>query len=595
MRICKRSGAGVPVSEMILGHNVEMCLTTADGLLSDRIRNPKFVGPAHAMTGIAPEWQGTSCGRGAYELTPNGGLMGSEAQLIQISSAHGPPHLHQNKLRVRAGEELELEIWARAWHEPVTLRVELRTVSARIEPYSAGKILVDTSYYKRYTLPLQAGADDQEARLSLIIEGTGALWIDQVHLRPKDEPLLCKGIIDEMARMRIPTLRFPGGIIANCCNWRHGTGPVHLRPSALDAAFHQPWHLYYDFGLDEILQLSVEQGMVPALTVNVATGTPEDAGEMAAYCMDWYRKAGVTAPVIYWHIANHPYHFTTAHMTPEMYVDVLKTFVPRIKAACPDGRIVAVMSSGELAAETEKAPWREAMFSVADLIDLVEVQMYGCCDPTADAATQLKALADTLGSHEKALRTFIASCRERKVNWNIGIAEWNWWMQASHWDGRDFEEPPTVLHGLYIAGMIHRFAALAPDFEAAHFYNLVNCMGILNHVGADIDVTDSVRVFNLYREALPGQRVELDASDTPSSAEAVCLEGEDATWLFLVNRDAEASLQVSLSGFGEKIKEIAGLQGSTPTGGFTPISGTVDGAVLEVPSLSIVRVRIGQE
>lgn len=39
------TGSGHVVSEMILGHNLEMCLGTADGLLSERLRNPKFLGP----------------------------------------------------------------------------------------------------------------------------------------------------------------------------------------------------------------------------------------------------------------------------------------------------------------------------------------------------------------------------------------------------------------------------------------------------------------------------------------------------------------------------------------------------------------------
>ena len=124
LKLTLGTGAPRPVSEMILGQNIEMCLTTADGLLSERLRNPKFLGPAHPVTGIAPHWQGTSCGRAAYELTPGAGLMGSEAQLIRVTRGYGTS-LHQNKISVRAGEALELEVWARAWGAPVTLQVSL--------------------------------------------------------------------------------------------------------------------------------------------------------------------------------------------------------------------------------------------------------------------------------------------------------------------------------------------------------------------------------------------------------------------------------------------------------------------------------------
>lgn len=594
LQITKGGGAGPTVSEMILGHNIEMCLTTADGLLSDRLRNPKFVGPPHAMTGVAREWQGSSVGRTAYELTPGAGLLGKEAQLVRVLSAHGSPDLHQNRIPVRAGEELELELWARAWHRPVTLQIELRPMAARAAVYAAGTIVVDASYYKRYALPLSVPRDDDEARLSIRVAESGELWIDQVHLRPKNEPLLCKAIVDEMADMRIPALRFPGGIVCNAYNWRHGTGPAHLRKMMLEAAFHQDWYLNYDFGLDEYLQLCLDQGITPTLTVNVATGTPEEAGEFAAYCAAWFHRVGVTPPRIYWHMANHPYHATTAHMTPPMYINVLKAYVPAVKANYPDCRIVGVMPRAELTGPAEKRAWTLALLDEAsELVDLVQFQDYGGCDPNADAASQLAALDGKLRSFEDNTRAFIAECRGRNVRWNVGIAEWNWWLQASHWDGRAFEEPPTVLHGLFIAGMLHRYAALAPDFEVAHFYNLVNCMGILNHRGADVEVTDSVRVFKLYRPALPGQRVPLNVTcGDGAPVDALCLSNADGLWMFLVNRSLEETAHVSLAGFPADRATVEGFRGTVPTGTFTPFTAGAAGGRVDVPPLSIIRIRM---
>jgi alpha-L-arabinofuranosidase len=400
-----------------------------------------------------------------------------------------------------------------------------------------------------------------------------------------------------MAAMRIPALRFPGGIVCNAYNWRHGTGPVHLRNTRLDAAFHQDWHLKYDFGLDEYLQICLEQGITPTLTFNVATGTPEEAAEWAAYCEAWFRKAGVEPPLIYWHIANHPYHETTAHMTPAMYVNVLKTYVPVAKANYPRCRIVGVMSRAELTGSPERTAWKQALFAeAADLIDVVQFQDYGGCDPEADPVAQLAALEAKLRGTEADTRAFIAECRARKVRWTVGIAEWNWWLQASHWDGRAFEEPPTVLHGLFIAGMVHRFAALAPDFEVAHFYNLVNCMGILNHRGADIEVTDAVRIFNLYRPALPGQRVPLavaaEGGRDASQVDALCLVNEEATWLFAVNRSLSETMQIETRGFPVDEAMCEGFHGASPTGRFTGAALQLAGGSVDVPPLSIVRIKM---
>ncbi len=599
LKVTRENAKGQPVSALILGHNVEMCLTTADGLLSDRLRNPKFVGPPHRMTGVAPEWQGASAGRNAYELTPGAGLMGSEAQHVQMSQPHGTPALHQNKVPVKAGEELVCELWARVRHEPVTLKIALLPLASRSPEYDSGTISIDTSYFKRYTVPLTVSRDDDEARLSLRVDGLGVFWIDQIHLRPKDEPLLCTRIVDEMARMQIPSLRFPGGIVANAYNWQHGTGPVHLRPAMLEAAFHQDWHLNYDFGLDEYLQLCLDQDIVPTLTLNVATGTPEEAEAFATYCANWFRNAGVEPPLIYWHIANHPYHDTTAHMTPDMYAHVLQTFVPRVKDNYPSSRIVAVMGRGGLTGPNSSTPWKDVLIAEHELIDVVQFQQYGGCDPLAEPQTQLEKLSTCLRDFQTDTCAFIAESRSKGANWNVGVAEWNWWHQASHWDGRAFEEPPTVLHGLFIAGTIHRFAAMAPDFEIAHFYNLVNCMGILNHWGAEVEVTDAVEIFKLYRAALPGQRVPLDvATDSEhdvAPVDALCLTDDTHTWLFLTNRDLRESAEVSLSGFNVTGAEVEGFIGTTTTGTFIRLKARPTTDRVEVSPLSILRVKLVEQ
>lgn len=591
--INKRNQAGPLVPADILGQNIEMCLTTADGLLSDRLRNPKFTGPPHRMSGVAPDWQGASCGRGFYELAPGSGLMGAEAQLIRMPAGNWNPALHQNRVPVRAGEELELEIWARAWHQPVPMRIELRPLASRSAVYDQGELTIDTSWFKRYTLPLKASRDDDEARLVMHLPQGGDLWIDQVHLRPRGEALLCREVIEEMARMRIPTLRFPGGIVCNAYNWRHGTGPVHLRPAMLEAAFHQDWHLNYDFGLDEYIELCLQQGINPALTLNVATGTPDEAAEMAAYVAGRFGRAGVEPPLVDWHIANHPYALTTAHMSPAMYADVLDAFVPAVKAHYPRCRIVAVMSGGGLTSRDDA--WKDMLFSKAALIDVVQVQLYGGCDPRAEPAAQSRALTDALVNYEQQLRAFIAEGHARGADWQVGVAEWNWWHQASHWDGRAFEEPPTALHGLFIAGMIHRYAALAPDFAVAQFYNLVNCMGILNHRGADVEVTDAVAVFKLYRPALPGRlmplEITVDGAEPPDWMDAVCLVTDEADWLFLANRDIAQSVRVSLDGCVDAGADVEALTAASTLGGFTPCCKRLDGGTLVLPPLSIIRIQ----
>lgn len=607
-RLRLADASGPLVSAAVLGQNIETALTTVPGLLSDRLRNPKLVGPAHRMTGIAPEWHGASCGRLAYELTPGAGIMGATAQRVRAYGDYPGPHLHQAGLSVRRGERLELSVWARGVREPVRLRVELRPRQLRLPAYGTGRLVVDTPFYKRFSVLFDVPRNDDEAQLAVTIEGTGELWIDQLHLRPESEPLVSQGVMDAVAGLRIPILRFPGGIVTAAYTWCHGTGPVHRRPALLDAAFHQDWYLHYDFGTDEYLALCHEQGITPAITLNVATAPPEEAAEWATYCASWYRERNADPPLIHWHVGNHPYAPTTAHMSPDMYVEVLRRYVASVQSAYPASRFIAVMSRDELAAPADAAPWREAILShAADLVDALHVQTYGAFgvppdDPGdyhgggAGPGDQVAAAAEHVAKFEQDAAAFVEEMRRRGLRIRLGVAEWNWWTQASHWDDRDFFEPPTTLHGLFASGMIHAFARLAPGLEAAHFYNLVNCMGILNHRGADVEVTCVAELFAFYRPAFPGTRRPLQV-DAPllgasEAVDALCLQNAEGTWLFVTNRDPEHMAEVSVEGLALEDGDAPCLTGTATTGPMERRRVTSTGGRMIVPPLTVVRFRV---
>jgi len=291
-----------------------------------------------------------------------------------------------------------------------------------------------------------------------------------------------------------------------------------------------------------------------------------------------------------------------------MYIDVLESFVPLVKQNYPNCRIVAVMSSAELDLPEGEAPWRDAILTRAeDLVDVLQFQNYGALgarpEPAGsyvgglvDSQEMTRSVADQLSRFEQVTRSFIGLLESRNSKIRVGVAEWNWWMQASHWDGHDFEEPPLALHTLFAAGMIHRFASLAPVFEIAHFYNLVNCMGIVNHRGAEVEVTGVAEVFKLYRPAFPGTlrsvTVDAPALGEAKSVEALCVVNDDGTWLFIVNRDSVEAAEVAVKGFALDAAEIASLAGEHPTGHMRPATSVLDDGTLTVPPLSITRCRL---
>ncbi len=589
-------------SALLLGHNIETGLDTVPGLLSDRLDNPKFLGPADSITGIAPGWRHNSDNMNEVrcELTPGSGMSGNSAQLIQNFNAEQAFGILQNNRKIRAGETYEVEIWARAWNHPVTLCVGLLPPAATLPPYSEAQVEVDASYFKQYQVSLTSPVDTDEAAFSCALKGQGAVWIDQIHLRKSGEGLLCKELIEKFDSLDIPVLRFPGGVVTTAYRWRFGTGPVELRPSMPDPVCKK--QMDYDFGTDEFLELCHQQNILPYITVNVGFGTPQEAGEWAAYCTEWYTKRNAPVPTIYFQIANHPYltvEFT--NMTPDMYVQTLRVYAAEIRKNCPTARIVAVT-------DPAKTEWHKAVLAAAaDAYDVLALQGYSCqptqlaykisnVPSTMSDETSMENVAQGVDALSGILAGAIEDCKQQRPSTRVGLVEWNLWAVASHRDGKNFTEPYDVQHGLFVGSMIHEFVRLAPELELANFYSLLNPMGMFIHRGPEVIETCLAEVFRAYRPAFPGDvlpvRLESPQMGKSLVLDSVLLENAGGMWLFVVNRHASSPVELDVTGLALAGAEVYSLVGQSAEGEFERVEAAGAGNQLILPPLSITRVHV---
>ena len=215
VRIEGRGVSGLTAPATLLGQNLEMAGDAAAGMLSDRLNNPKFRGPANPMTGIAQGWQPAQSNnvRGIhYELTHDMSLSGEESQLIHNFSGRPGMGILQTGRWVRQGERLEVSLWARAQHHPVMLRVGLRPLQARAAYYDQATIDVTATYWKPYQAQLTAPCDDQEAVFFCYLEGEGMVSLDQIHLRPAGSRHLARGPPRPDAHARHPGVALPWGL-----------------------------------------------------------------------------------------------------------------------------------------------------------------------------------------------------------------------------------------------------------------------------------------------------------------------------------------------------------------------------------------------
>ena len=71
---------GHAVADTLLGQNLEAYAFAIPAMMSDRLANPKFVGPADPQTGIAAGWRPSdgSMGDIRCQLTPGMSLSGND-------------------------------------------------------------------------------------------------------------------------------------------------------------------------------------------------------------------------------------------------------------------------------------------------------------------------------------------------------------------------------------------------------------------------------------------------------------------------------------------------------------------------------------
>ena len=91
-----------------------------------------------------------------------------------------------------------------------------------------------------------------------------------------------KDVLEAMKPMRYTAMRYPGGNFASGYHWMNGIGPKTERPTMRELAWQslEP----NQFGTDEFVKLSRMMDWTPMMTVNLGTGTPEEARNWVEYC-----------------------------------------------------------------------------------------------------------------------------------------------------------------------------------------------------------------------------------------------------------------------------------------------------------------------
>jgi alpha-N-arabinofuranosidase len=305
-----------------------------------------------------------------------------------------------------------------------------------------------------------------------------------------------KDVLEEIRRLGVPIIRYPGGNFVSGYNWLDGVGPKQSRPRVLDKA----WNTLESnqFGTNEFLAWCKAVGTLPLMGLNLGTGTPDEAAALVEYCnvekgtkwSELRRQHGVADPwmVKHWCLGNEmdgPWQI--GHMSATEYGLKAADAARQMRAVDPDLMLIACGSSGPFM--RTYLEWdREVLEQCYEYVNGLSLHRYfGNTDHDSGGSTA-KYLALNL-SMERQIAETLAVCdlvrghkRSPKKLW-LSFDEWNVWYRTTGGDNVDGhrKEAPHLLEEVYnledallVGGLINSLIRNADRVKIACLAQLVN-------------------------------------------------------------------------------------------------------------------------
>ncbi len=213
----------------------------------------------------------------------------------------------------------------------------------------------------------------------------------------------------------LPAVRLPGGNFVSAWQWKDSIGPVAQRKAHLDLAWFQ--YITNEVGHDEYLQWAEAVGAEPVYTVNLGTGTLQDAADCVEYTnhpggswwSDLRKKNGHAAPynVRIWCLGNEmdgPWQVASYERNPRNYGILAHETSKAMKFVDPRIETVACVSSSPFL--NHYPDWDlQALTECYETVDYISLHHYHSAPPDLP-----KALLAGYLAFEDYIRTEIALC-----------------------------------------------------------------------------------------------------------------------------------------------------------------------------------------
>jgi alpha-N-arabinofuranosidase len=291
-------------------------------------------------------------------------------------------------------------------------------------------------------------------------------------------------VLDNLKRLNMPVIRYPGGNFVSGYRWRDGVGPREERPTRLDLA----WHVLESnqFGTNEFIQFCRRLDTEPYLVVNCGDGDAREARDWVEYCngaqetalVKLRRQHGFDAPhrVKYWGIGNEvDGHWQIGYKTPEEYARAFTEFGKVMRWADPEIRLLAAAGCTWGPDMVERA--QLLLEQAGNLVDYLSIHWY-VGNPENDFArymTLSELFEERLSAYEGIIRAMrLAQKIKRPIR--IAVDEWNVGYRGGSDSTTGAEEIYNLEDALVIAMHFNAFIRHAPLVGMANIAQIVNVL-----------------------------------------------------------------------------------------------------------------------
>jgi len=475
--------------------------------------------------GVAHGW--TGFGEGQFSLSNDEPLNGELCQRIDPADGQ-EAGIGQGRFAVQAGETYLGSLWARGTEAQLNVRFKDGD-----KVLAATDLSVPGDAWRELKFQLKPKGSCPSATLEIGVFGTAA-EIDQVSVMA-DSAAVTGGyrpdLLQAVADLHAPIIRWPGGCFAEYYNWRDGIGPQDCRVK-------YPISIWDDqdtnsYGTDEFLRMCERIGSEPLLVIKTGMHAPRgERDRWVRYAQDWveYCNGPATSDwgairalnghpepyhVKFWEIDNE-----TWRMGAEEYAEVVRTFAPALKAIDPSITIAACGSGGF------NLDWNQRVLNgAAKDFDLLSIHHYENPDRYADGPARFEQFW-----HDTAAQ--IAQSANPDIK--LYVSEWN--AQSTDWRT-----------GLYCGGLLNAMerspevAVAGPALFLRHTDATAWDNAFINFDQTGWFAAPNYVVMKLFREHYQPQRVAI-AGELPAGLDAVATRSEDGRTVVvkLVNPTAEA-------------------------------------------------------